>query len=219
MTSDADSNCSYRDGAYTIRREETLAGVLALQSLGESIVELLADGFQANPPGEMNGSGATFAMISADQMAAGTFRVGDNFSGDRVSLLLHRVTISEHMRSARPQRDRGAPLPLNLHFLVTVWASNPATEATLFAWTLRMLHDHPILDASSLTPAGEWAPDEVVHLIPDDISTEDMMRIWGGLTPSYRLSFSYVARVVRVDSANTRDEAPVLSVQAGLEQV
>ena len=88
-----------------------MAGVLALQSIGESLVELLGDAFQASPPTGFAGTDATFSMVSADQMAGGGFRSDSNFSGDRVSLLLHRVTISEHSRSARPRSDLASPLP------------------------------------------------------------------------------------------------------------
>jgi hypothetical protein len=39
----------------------------------------------------------------------------------------------------------------------------------------------------------------VVRLLPFELSNEDQVHIWDAVTPSYHLSVSCVARVVRVD--------------------
>ena len=57
----------------------------------------------------------------------------------------------------------------------------------------------PILDASSLSPEAGWGANEVIQIIPAELSTEDVMRIWDALDPPYRLSVSYIARLVRLD--------------------
>jgi hypothetical protein len=36
-------------------------------------------------------------------------------------------------------------------------------------------------------------------VIPAELTTEDMMRIWDALDPPCRLSVSYIARLVRLD--------------------
>jgi hypothetical protein len=94
-----------------------------------------------------------------------------------------------------------APLPLSLdvHLLFSVWTNVPEYELTILAWLMRELHLHPILDSASLSTDASWGPDDVVQLIPEELTTEDMMRLWDALTPSYRLSVSYIARVVRID--------------------
>ncbi len=48
------------------------------------------------------------------------------------------------------------------------------------------------------TDAG-WETTETVQLVPADLSLEDILRIWDALGPKYRLSISYIARVVRID--------------------
>lgn len=67
------------------------------------------------------------------------------------------------------------------------------------AWAMRALHRSPVLDLSVLSEDGGWRRDESVHVLPAELSTEDVMRIWDALEPPYRLSASYVARVVRLD--------------------
>jgi hypothetical protein len=81
------------------------------------------------------------------------------------------------------------------------------------AWAMRQLYQHPILDASALSPEAGWAPDEVVQIIPSELSTEDMMRIWDALEPPYRLSVSYIARRVRLDPDRLLDAAPVVATR------
>ena len=51
-----------------------------------------------------------------------------------------------------------------------------------------------------------------MQVLPVDLSTEDLMRVWDALEPSYRLSTSYVARVVRLDpDVDTELFAPVVA--------
>lgn len=183
---------------------------MAMRSVGESIATFLSRAHAAEPKAFTEEFPARFAMLSTGEMARPGFGIDQTPGGDSagggnlVSLLLHRVSISEHLRSARPQLDRPAALPVELHFLLTVWAATPAAETVLLAWALRALHDNPLLSATTLDPNGGWAADEVVHFVPDEISSADMMRIWDALAPSYRLSFAYVARVVRIESESHR---------------
>jgi len=95
--------------------------------------------------------------------------------------------------------------------LVTVWAEEASTEQRLMAWTMRQLHENPILDASALTSDGEWGESDIIHLVPAELSTEDLMRIWDTLGPTYRLSHSYVARVVQIDSDTVADPQRVVA--------
>ena len=90
---------------------------------------------------------------------------------------------------------------------MTAWAGNALDEQVTLTWAMRQIHEAPVLDASSLSPDGGWARDEVVQIIPAELSTEDLMRIWDALEPPYRLSVSYVARVVRLDADAADDTA------------
>jgi hypothetical protein len=102
------------------------------------------------------------------------------------------------------------PLAVDLHFLITVWSESAAIEQTLCAWAMSQLHQHPIMDVSSLTEEGGWRNDDVVQIIPAELSNEDLMRIWDALAPDYRLSLSYIARVIRIDSADVPMGLPVV---------
>lgn len=172
-----------------------MANVFALHSVGSSIMTFLRNTY----PPELAGRpmpGCAFELTSSGQLA------GDIDESTRLTLYLYRVTVNEHSRlTRRPEaaNDTAVPLGLDLHFLLTAWAANPLDELVTLAWAMRQLHQYPVLDASSLSPEAAWAGDEVIQVIPAELSTEDVMRIWDALDPAYRLSVSYVARLVRLD--------------------
>ena len=172
-----------------------MANVLAFHSVGNSIVTYLRNTY----PQQVGGiamPACSFELISCSQLASSTDEA------TRLTLLLYRTTVNEHTRQCRaPGRtpDGPAPLSLDLHYMVTAWGPTSLDEQLTFAWALRQLHEHPVLDASALSPEAGWARDEVIQIVPAELSTEDMMRVWDGFEASYRLSSTYVARLVRLD--------------------
>src|SRR5262249_32608959 len=133
-----------------------------------------------------------------------------------LTLYLYRVTVNEHTRNVRRVTGplaENVPLAVDLHYLLTIWSRSAFTEQVVIAWAMRQLHQHPVLDASSLTPEAEWGPGDFVQVIPAELSTEDVMRIWDALDPGYRLSVSYVARVVRIDTDPLPADRPVVATR------
>ena len=95
--------------------------------------------------------------------------------------------------------------------LLTIWADNALAEQTILGWVVRELYSHQALSQSDLTPAGGWNADDVIQVIPGEISNEDMMRIWDALEPPFHLSLSYIARVVRIDPDVLAPSLPVVA--------
>lgn len=186
-----------------------MANVQALHSVGRSIVTFLDNTYPRAPaPGAL--PACEFELLSSAQMA------DDPPPNPRISLYVYRVTHNEHTRQVRPPRmarEQAAPLGLDIHFLLSAWAGTAEGELVTLAWAMRQLHEHPILDASSLSPEAGWGSDEVIQIIPAELSNEDLMRIWDALEPSYRLSVSYIARRVRVDPDRIAPSRPVVATR------
>ena len=186
-----------------------MANIQALHSVGSSIVTYLQNSY----PTTLNGvamPACSFALMSSGELAAGPP------DEPRLTLYLYRVTVNEHQRQQRPDRmspDQQAPLGLDLHFLLTMWADKANDELVPMAWAMRQLYEHPILDASSLSPEAGWGPEEVVQIIPSELAVHDMMRIWDAFDPAYRLSVSYIARLVRLDPDHIADAGPVVATR------
>jgi hypothetical protein len=97
--------------------------------------------------------------------------------------------MNEHLRNTRKSSsalESNVPLALDLHYLITVWATSAAAEHTILAWTMRQLFLNPILDMAFLSSEGGWNAGDVVQLFPAELSNEDVMRIWDALEPPYR---------------------------------
>lgn len=189
-----------------------MANLQAIHSVGYSIMTYLRNSY---PPqvGDQAMPDCNFALVSSGEMADPPTDIST-----RLTLYLYRVTVNEHLRQVRPGRmspEQLAPLGLDLHFLLTSWAGNAQDELLPLAWAMRQLYEHPILDASALSREAGWGPDEVIQIIPSELSTEDMMRIWDAIEPSYRLSVSYIARRVRIDPDVVLEAAPVVATRFG----
>ena len=83
--------------------------------------------------------------------------------------------------------------------MVTAWGATSLDEQLTFAWALRQLHEHPVLDASALSPEAGWAQDEVIQMVPAELHHRGHDAYVGRVEASYRLSSTYVARLVRLD--------------------
>jgi hypothetical protein len=184
-----------------------MANLLAIHSVGASLVTYLRNSY---PESLRAAHDCDFRLISSGELA----EPGD--IGPALSLFLYRVTMNEHVRNAprvNDLSDVNIPLSVDLHYLMTVWAATALAEQSILAWAMRQLYLHPVLDISSLSAEAEWSPGDVIQLIPAELSNEDIMRIWDALDPPYRLSVSYIARVVRIDADSVARARPVVATR------
>lgn len=193
-----------------------MANIKSIHSVCNSIMQFLHNAYEAYPvpdgaPGTtmQDETPCNFRVLSSGELKANA-----DF-GTTLSLYLYRVTVNEHVRSqpARTRTTSNVPLSVDLHFLITVWSESAAAEQTICAWAMNQLHQHPIMDVSSLSEEGGWRNDDLVQIIPAELSNEDLMRIWDALAPDYRLSLSYIARVIRIDAADVAEGLPVVATR------
>lgn len=191
-----------------------MAAFTGIRSVGQSIAAFLNARWDVEPlpggaPGELlrDHLTANIELLSSGELA------GESVSfNNTITLWLYRVSVNEQMRNRSRSGQRAASLHVDLHYLLTAWADTADVEHRLMGWAMRTLQEASILDASFLSPDGLWHPDEVVHLTPEELSNEDMLRLWDSLQPNYRLSYSYVARVVSMDPTEVSDvDTPVIA--------
>lgn len=178
-----------------------MANIAAIRSVGASLATYLDRAYRSSTfPGGVTRPNCTFSLMPIGGLRDSDISTANDSA--EVVILLHRVSMNEHMRtSGRPLNPDMAPPPVsvNLHYLLSFWAGSADSEQLVLAWTLRQMHQTPVLDPSILSQEAAWSPDDVIQLIPEELSTDDLMRIWDTLDPDYRLSLSYIARVVRID--------------------
>ncbi len=185
-----------------------MANINSIYSVSSSIIQFLRNTY----PQELHEAyPCDFRVLSSGELAEDTDDLNTT-----VSLYLYRTTINEHVRnvpSLKKSRDKSIPLSVDLHLMLSAWANSAAAEHTICAWVMRQMHQHPIMDVSSLTEEGGWSSDDVVHIIPAEISNEDLMRIWDAIAPYYRPSVSYLARVVRISTDPAEAGMPVVATR------
>ncbi len=137
--------------------------------------------------------------------------LAENFSKKpplTVSIYLFRTTVSQARRNLPPKvatdgKKYRPPLPLDLHYMVTAWATKPETQQILLGWAMRVIEDTPTMSSgflNSFDPAAPFGPDETVDIVYEPQSVQDMLAIWEVGKPNIQPSATYVARVVPIDS-------------------
>jgi hypothetical protein len=201
-----------------------MASLGAVHSVGASLVAHLSQAHQLQRQIELGlvEDERVLPDCSFDQLASAQLAGPFSPNGNQVTLYLYRIGVDRYLRtsadSRTPQEPGSRPLGLELHYLMTAWAGTSAAEHTLMSWAMRELHMAPTLDWGRLQPARLWRRDESVQITPSELSHEDMMRIWDALTPTYRLSVSYIARVVRVDALPQVGAGPVVATRFDIEE-
>lgn len=138
-----------------------------------------------------------------------------------VTVFLYRIYINGSNRvppgRIGPDGHRRRPhLPLELHYLITIWAQQHTLQHSLAAWTMRTLEDNALMQSGVLNAGGRniFRPEETVELSLAEMRTEDLFRIWEVLGPSpYHLSIPYLARVVPIESIEPVPESEGPPVQ------
>jgi hypothetical protein len=141
---------------------------------------------------------------------------------NRVNLYLYHTEYDPAWRNTDLPR-RGRPgealppiLPLNLHYLVTVYAENDneLIGQVLLGTAMRVLHDHAVLSRSeietALAEAELDAQVERVRVTALPFKIEDLTAIWSGFQSEFRLSAGYKVGVLLIEG--TRDARAALPV-------
>ena len=157
-------------------------------------------------------------------------------AGPLVNLFLHQVTPNAAWRNIDlpslaadgATRIKNPPLALDLHYLLTAYASDDTEAEALLGYAILMLHENPILPRALITSllgtlpsstynnalkaAGLAAQIEMIKLSPATLGREEMAWLWTALKADYRPTFPFQASVVLMRNDNpTAFSLPVLT--------
>ncbi len=151
-------------------------------------------------------------------------------TGRRLNLFLYHVDFNAAWRNqpipgrTKPGEIGHPPLALSLHYLLTAYgdAEQEETDHVLLGTAMRVLHDHPVLTAKLIRnaigdPRSPLAQSrlekqfEPVRVTPEVLSIDEVSKLWTTFQSQYRVSASYLASVVLLESTKpTRTPLPVL---------
>lgn len=190
------------------------AAALSLQDL---LTRCFAD-LEAASPGAFRAL-PTVRLVRTDDFADIGSGSGSLIRFPSLTILCYRVDVNRVMRapwSAVAHQNRTIHLPLDIHFLLTPFDSDPQAELRILGATMQCLERHPVLAGPRLHPSGGWDAGESLQLICEDLVTEDVLRTFDTLPTDFRLSVSYVARIGRIDAPDEPDHPDVLTAVRGL---
>lgn len=188
-----------------------MASVSAIHALTSGLAQHLSRAYQRRP---LAGITCKFEPTGVSD-----FKKLDG-QDTKLTLLLYRITHNEHQRNRPPSSlPFGTPVPLavNLHLLVSIWADTALKEQSLLAWAMRELHLRPVLDRSLFAEVGAYAAGDLVSLTPEDLTLDDLSKLWQVLVPPLRPSLGYVARNVKLDLDAEPDHEPVVATRITLD--
>jgi len=183
----------------------------AIAATTRAILGVLEDAYPRERFGKL-----AFAPAHAAQFT------GDKAPADGCTLYLYRVGTNATRRNlpprVAPDGTRYRPsLPVDLHYLLTPWASDVEMQQRLLGWAMRQLEDHTILPAGLLNKYLQepdvFRPDETVELVSDPLALADFTNLWDKLKPRMQTSVTYIARMLLIDSDIDLREGPAVQTR------
>jgi len=198
-----------------------LSTYAAVQGVMAAIEGMLAERFppelQATP---VNASVQLFGSASFKQASI----------SNTLALWLYRISIDPtvpggYVRSLPGSAGGRVPeVPLMLHFLMISIADTALAENSLMGWGFQQLAITPIIGADRLAAQAlalpgqtlDWDDADDVQVATEELTREELMRIWDTLPLKYSLTVPYVARGLRVAlQPDMRQYAPVVDRSLG----
>jgi hypothetical protein len=191
-----------------------MAGFGGIAAGGKSVERFLNAAFESEQP--ISGSRTRAVLVRTSDFDDNV--VATNIGSPALSIFLYRVDFNKTMRaawSAVGSQDGRGHLAVDLHLLLTAWAENAEFEHRILGRAMQAIETTPLLSGPLLDPSTDWAPNESVQLVLEDISTEAVMRMFDSLPTDYRLSIPYIARIIRIDSRVAAPDTPVTTLITG----
>ena len=125
-----------------------------------------------------------------------------------LSLYLYHIETSGDLRN-QPRLaagDNGLRYPpevLQIHYLITPLNENEAINQLLLGRIIQFFHDAPILNSLNgvLLDDSFGGSSSQFRLSMEKLTLEQLTQVWSALDTCYRLSLSYLVRIIAIDSA------------------
>lgn len=174
------------------------------------------------------------SAVAPDVVQAGLGAAGQSLA--QVNLFLHQVTPNAAWRNTDlpslgadgRTRLTNQPLALDLHYLLTAYASQNCLAEALLGFGVQLLHENPVLTRSQidsnltgsntepspldvLISSGLDGQVEMIKITPATLGREEMAWLWTALKADYRPTFPFQASVVLIQRQSALQSAlPVL---------
>ncbi len=131
---------------------------------------------------------------------------------NQINLFLYHTAPNAALRNMdmvermRPRENGQLPLALNLYYLMTAYGRGNDDLMThrLLGRGMSIMHDYPILSPTEIRDAlagnDLYRQIEHVRINPQNLSVDEMFRLWATFQTAYRISVVYEVAVVLIES-------------------
>lgn len=171
--------------------------------------------FDPDPDPDLNDATCTTKPLDKARTAEGA---------NQLNLFLYQTAINPHLRNAdipgqvRPGETAPPAMSLDLDYVVTAYGKSfdDVLSHRLLGRAMALLHDRAVLLPAdiekSLKGNDLHRQVERVRITPHPLTSEELSKLWAVFQAPYRISATYRASVVLIDSARrTRAPLPVLT--------
>ena len=185
-----------------------MATAQAIRDTGDTVRAMLVAGVRPS-----------FPTVTIEVTTSDAFSGFEHPQQPVISIFLHRITVHPEVRNAPRRRLADGSLtrpllPLELSFMITPWARSTSDEHLLAGLVLQTLYERAELGPAQLQGTS-WDPGDSVQLILESLTSEEHYRVWDTAQLPYRLSLTYLARVVGIAPLEAVRLAPVAVAEIG----
>ncbi len=222
-----------------------MSSALAVAGVTAVLRDLLNDGMINHDVSGQLGNTVRVTTLPPDRIETGASN-----EQPQLNLFMFQVTPNLGLRNEclpsrnrRGQRQSNPPLALDLHYLLSSYGEQDLHPDILLGYAMQLFHETPVLARGAINTALVPSPAvgitlppalralaesgladqlEQIRITPENLSPEEMSKIWTATQSNFRPSAAYLATVVIIEALHpSRAALPVLSrgeVAGGEEQ-
>lgn len=211
-----------------------MSNALAIAGVSAVLVDLLNNGLIDHEVSTAVGVPVEVSALQPDRIDLG------EEEKPQLNLFLYQATsnagwsnVGLPFRDSQGPRLTNQPLALDLHYLLTAYGKRDFDAEILLGYAMQLLHETPALSRAairtalgpgtgglpvdvSLLPVGLLAASDLadqveqIKISPQNMSTEELSKLWTALGAHYRPTAAYLVSVVLIESKkSTRNALPV----------
>lgn len=176
-----------------------MADFASVAAVGSSLVRFLTHCFEQQQPIPSGGTNSTDTSVILVRTEDLNMEDSPLITLPCLAIFLYRVDVNNTTRAsiARTASAKGqAHTPLEFHYLMIPCGTTAEQEYRILGRTIQCIEDTPILTGPLLDPVTNWSPNDSIQLCMEELSTEDLMRIFDSLPIDYKLCMPYMAKVL-----------------------
>lgn len=144
----------------------------------------------------------------------GAEELGTAPTTEALGIYLYRIAVDPFARnryvpSKEGRRTPQPETPINLHIMLIGWSNKTDTDINYLSAAVQIIGSAMNLGIAHVGVGdASWNENDTVQIIPEEMSTEDLTRLWDSFRIGYRLSVPYIIKTVRLSPDEEQTEGP-----------